>query len=327
MGWRDEQLQPATAPAGKRIRPMLCLLACAAAGGDPQTALPAAAGLELLHNFSLIHDDIEDNSPTRRHRPTAWSLWGVPLAINVGDGMFSLAHAAFFELVDAGRARARRPGGPAALRRDEPCADRGAVPGHVVRGPARRHGGRILAMIAGKTGALLAPRRNRRADRRGAPEVALAYREYGAALGRAFQLQDDILGIWGDEKQTGKSAASDILTKKKSLPVVLALNHEAVGKRLRTLYAGPDFTPEHVPAVLSLLDQAGVRRSDRAGGRGSHRPRPRRASGHRRRRQQRKQLRPAGRAAGHAGGSEELSRTAPAMPADLRDATAARRFL
>ncbi|MGE5601913.1 MAG: polyprenyl synthetase family protein, partial [Nitrososphaerales archaeon] len=94
-----------------------------------------------------------------------------------------------------------------------------------------------------------------------APEVAQLYREFGANLGRAFQLRDDILGIWGDEKQTGKSAASDIVTKKKSLPVVLALNHEGVGKRLRVLYAGPDFTPEHVPAVLSLLDEAGVRRA------------------------------------------------------------------
>ena len=116
------------------------------------------------------------------------------------------------------------------------------------------------AMIAGKTGALLGAAPEIGALIGGAsPEVALAFREFGESLGRAFQLQDDILGIWGDEKQTGKSAASDILTRKKSLPIVLALNDSRVGKRLRVLYAGPDLTPEHVPAVLSLLDHAGVR--------------------------------------------------------------------
>jgi geranylgeranyl diphosphate synthase, type I len=120
-------------------------------------------------------------------------------------------------------------------------------------------------MIAGKTGALLGAAPEIGAIIGGASEEeARALREHGAALGRAFQLQDDILGIWGDEKQTGKSTASDILTKKKSLPVVLALNHEAVGKRLRTLYAGPDFTPEQVPAVLALLDQADARQATEA---------------------------------------------------------------
>ncbi|MGQ9768314.1 MAG: polyprenyl synthetase family protein, partial [Anaerolineae bacterium] len=98
MGWCDAEFRPAEAPAGKRIRPMLCLLACAAAGGDPRTAVPAAAGLELLHNFSLIHDDIEDQSPTRRHRPTTWRVFGMPIACNAGDGMFGLAHLAFFRL-------------------------------------------------------------------------------------------------------------------------------------------------------------------------------------------------------------------------------------
>ena len=268
MGWRDEELQPADAPAGKRIRPMLCLLAARRRAVIPETALPAAAGLELLHNFSLIHDDIEDNSATRRHRPTAWSLWGVPIACNVGDGMFSLAHAAFFELADAGRARARRPGRAAALRRDEPGAHRRAVHGHVVRGPARRHRRRVLCDDRGQDGraAGAAPEIGALIGGRGAGSARWRYREYGAALGRAFQLQDDILGIWGDEKQTGKSAASDILTKKKSLPVVLALNHEAVGKRLRTLYAGPDFTPEHVPGGAVAARPGRRARGHRAGG-------------------------------------------------------------
>jgi geranylgeranyl diphosphate synthase type I len=262
MGWRDPQLQPATAPSGKRIRPMLCLLGCAAVGGDPEAALPAAAGLELLHNFSLVHDDIEDNSPTRRHRPTAWALWGIPLACNVGDGMFSIAHEAFFHLLDRG---VPERAVLLALRRFVEmnlALTEGQYMDMSFEGRLDVTADEYYAMIAGKTGALLGAAPEVGALIGGASEEeAAALREYGAALGRAFQLQDDILGIWGNEEQTGKSTASDILTKKKSLPVVLALNHAGVGKRLRTLYAGPEFTPENVPAVLTLLDQAGARQA------------------------------------------------------------------
>lgn len=260
MGWRDPELKPATAPSGKRIRPLLCVLACMDAGGDPARVLPAAAGLELLHNFSLVHDDIEDNSPIRRHRPTAWSLWGVPIACNVGDGMFSLAHLAFFRLLERG------------------VSDRAvliALRSFVAMNLALTEGqyqdmsfeGRLqvsvedyYAMISGKTGALLASASEIGAIIAGAPDESIcSYREYGASLGRAFQLQDDILGIWGDERETGKSAAGDILSKKKTLPVVIALNHPNVGRRLRALYAGPRFAPDDVPAVLSLLDLAEAR--------------------------------------------------------------------
>jgi geranylgeranyl diphosphate synthase type I len=275
IGWLDASFKPASTPAGKRIRPVLCLLSCAAAGGDPQTAVPAAAGLELLHNFSLIHDDIEDNSPTRRHRPTAWTIWGMPQVCNAGDGMFSLAHLAFHRLLDRG------------------------VPPQIVLEALRIFGEMCVAltggqfldlsfecrldvttaeyfhMIAGKTGALMAAASQIGAliavSQRQTSEVSQdpsthigsllvdAYRKYGAALGCAFQLQDDILGIWGDEATTGKSAASDILSKKKSLPVVYALSHPAVGAELRSLYAGQVFTPADVPTVLALLDAAGAR--------------------------------------------------------------------
>jgi len=262
MGWRDSGLQPANAPAGKRIRPMLCVLACAAAGGDPTSALPAAAGLELLHNFSLVHDDIEDKSAVRRHRPTAWSLWGVPLACNVGDGMFSLSHLTFFGLRDRGIPERAIL---AALQRFVEMSlvlTEGQYMDMSFEGRLDVSVDEYFAMIGAKTGALLGV----------APEIGAliggatcedvdSYRAYGAALGRAFQLQDDILGIWGDEKETGKSAASDILSKKKTLPVVLALNHPQVGAPLRTIYAGPDLVPERVPEVLALLEQAGARQA------------------------------------------------------------------
>ena len=183
-GW-TRRCDPAAAPAGKRIRPMLCLLACAAAGGDPRAALPAAAGLELLHNFSLIHDDIEDNSPLRRHRPTAWTLFGVPIACNAGDGMFSLAHLAFFRLAEQGVPPATVL---AALRRfDEMCL--ALTEGQYLDMSFERRlsvtADDYFRMIAGKTGALLAAAPEIGALVAGAaPADVAAYRRYGAALGR-----------------------------------------------------------------------------------------------------------------------------------------------
>lgn len=261
LGWLDPALRPAQAPTGKRIRPVLCLLACAAAGGDPRLAAPAAAGLELLHNFSLLHDDIEDNSATRRHRPTAWTLFGMPIACNAGDGMFSLAHLAFLRLAGHGIPAERIV---AALQRfDETCLalTEGQFLDMAFEKQLDVTPADYFRMIAGKTGALLAAAPEIGALIAGAAsETAAAYRHYGAALGRAFQLQDDILGIWGDEAETGKSAASDILSKKKSLPVLYALGHPTVGPRLARRYAGSAFTAADVPAVLALLDAADAQR-------------------------------------------------------------------
>jgi geranylgeranyl diphosphate synthase type I len=260
MGWLDESLSPVEASTGKRIRPLLCLLACGAAGGAPENAAPAAAGLELLHNFSLIHDDIEDDSPTRRHRPTVWKLFGVPLACNAGDGMFSLAHRAFYGLERRGLSAAVVVSAMRVF--DETCVtltegqyldmsfeacDHVSVPEY-------------FGMIAAKTGALLAASTEIGALVASArTETVSNYRRFGAALGRAFQLRDDILGIWGDEAQTGKSAASDILSKKKSLPVLHAISDAVVGPELANLYSGGPLKASDVPLILSLLDRAGAR--------------------------------------------------------------------
>ncbi|HMP39070.1 MAG TPA: polyprenyl synthetase family protein, partial [Roseiflexaceae bacterium] len=102
LGWRDEQLQPADSDPGKLIRPRLSLIACRAVGGDPIRALPLAAGIQLIHDFSLIHDDIEDDSATRRGRPTLWTIWGLAQGINAGDGMLVIAHLAIHRLSSNG---------------------------------------------------------------------------------------------------------------------------------------------------------------------------------------------------------------------------------
>jgi geranylgeranyl diphosphate synthase type I len=260
LGWMDALLRPTSAPSGKRIRPVLCLLACGAAGSDPRMALPAGAGLELLHNFSLVHDDIEDNSPSRRHRPAMWSLFGMPKACNAGDGMFSLAHLAFHRL--------RERGVPDrtvldALRLfDETCLSltEGQYLDMAFESRSDVTVIEYFRMIAGKTGALLAASTQIGAIVAGAPaEQTALYRVFGAALGRAFQLQDDILGIWGSEAITGKSTAGDILSKKKSLPVIHALAHPRTGRRMSDLYAGPLFKEVDVPVILTLLEESGAR--------------------------------------------------------------------
>jgi len=260
MGWLDADLQPAKAPAGKMIRPLLCLLACAAAGGDPRQVVPTAAGLELVHNFSLIHDDIEDRGVTRHHRPALWTLFGMPQACNAGDAMFSLAHLAIHRLAERGV--------PARVVLDvlrvfdEMCValTEGQFLDLAFETRVQVTLDEYLTMIRGKTGALLAAAPQIGALIAGArPAAVEAYRCYGAALGQAFQLQDDILGIWGDEAVTGKSTAGDILSKKKSLPVLYALAHPAVAAEMAARYAGPAFTPDDIPHLLALLDAAGAR--------------------------------------------------------------------
>lgn len=259
MGWVDHQMQPAAVNSGKRIRPVACLLACEAVGGAAQAALPVAAAVELLHNFSLIHDDVEDKSPTRRHRPTVWAQWGVPQAVNAGDAMFTLARLALHGL-------GSQPISPALAMDACMIFDRACL--RLTEGQYLDMSfesrldvtvDEYLAMIEGKTAALLSASLELGALVGGADQATRRrLAEFGLHLGLAFQIQDDILGIWGDEAVTGKSAASDILTRKKSLPVVYALETPGVGQRLRTLYAQP-IEYKDVPAVLDLLARAGAR--------------------------------------------------------------------
>ena len=262
LGWEDQQGQPDSAPAGKRVRPLVTLMACQAAGGEPRKAIPAAAAVELLHNFSLIHDDIEDCSPTRRHRTTLWSWVGEAQAINAGDTMFSLARLALLGLRHTGVA-------PERLLDAQRLFDLTCL--HLTEGQyldisfetrADVALDEYLAMIAGKTAALLAASAQLGAMAAGADEdTARHYWRFGHELGLSFQVQDDILGIWGDEAKTGKSAASDILTRKKTLPVLYALEQTSpYAQALRAYYvADRDLTPADFSMILDLLDRLGAR--------------------------------------------------------------------
>jgi len=257
MGWRDREMGTANINAGKQIRPVLLLLVCQAAGGDWRQAVPAAAAVELLHNFSLIHDDIEDASPTRRGRETLWQIWGVPQAINAGDAMFALAHVALNRLYDRGVPAERVV---RALRRfDETCI-RLTQGQHADMNFETRDGVTVaeyMAMITGKTAVLLSLCAELGALVAGQDEETIAhYAQFGLDAGLAFQVIDDILGIWGDETLIGKSASTDITTKKKTLPVLYGLENS---DDLCQLYTQTETDDAFVRQTVALLDQTGAR--------------------------------------------------------------------
>jgi geranylgeranyl diphosphate synthase type I len=232
MGWTGEGA--GREAAGKRIRPLLLLLctaACRAASrgaesGDEtwQAALPAAAAVELVHNFSLVHDDIQDNSDKRRGRPTAWVKWGAPMAINVGDALFVLSNQAIIDLKGNFPAEVVIK---AAEILHNTCLDltRGQFLDMSFEKRMDLTTEDYWPMISGKTAALLSACCHIGALLGGADESKQeVYRSFGHYLGLAFQVQDDILGIWGDEAVTGKSAANDLVEGKKSLPVLAGLS-------------------------------------------------------------------------------------------------------
>lgn len=265
LGQLDGELAPAppgTVDRGKRIRPAVAILAGAAAGGDPATAAPLAAALELLHNFTLIHDDIQDESPTRRHRPTVWYRWGVGQAINAGDALFAAAHLPLYRLVERGSA-------PRLVLRLIEAFDRMAIA--IVEGQTLDLGfeGRAdvtpdayLRMIAGKTAAIVRFATWAGALLGGADEAAAErFAAFGLALGLGFQVRDDALGIWGATEVTGKAAADDIRRRKQSLPILLLRERADTATRaeLAAIYGASPIDPSGVARVLDLLAMAGIR--------------------------------------------------------------------
>ena len=254
MGWQGEG---AGAEArGKRIRPLLVLLSNAAAGGDWERGLPAASAVELVHNFSLIHDDIEDNSPLRRGRLTVWKLWGIPQAINAGDAMFALAHLEILRLQETTSAsiaiQAVRLLLNTCLRLTQ-----GQYLDLSYENRPKLSLDDYWLMIAGKTATLIATcARLGALIAGGSEELQELYWNFGRTLGLAFQVQDDLLGIWGEAELTGKSATSDLVTGKKSLPILFGLSQK--GMFAQRWLQGP-INEEEGADVARLLEQDGGR--------------------------------------------------------------------
>lgn len=252
MGWTGEGAGPEA--TGKRIRPLMVLLCAAACGKEWQKALPAAAAVELVHNFSLVHDDIQDNSPRRRGRDTAWVKWGAPMAINVGDALFVISNQAIINLKENYPAETVVK---AAEILHNTCLDltRGQFLDMSFEERTDLTMDDYWPMIAGKTAALLSACCHLGALLGGADEARQdAFRSFGHYLGLAFQVQDDILGIWGDEAVTGKSAASDLVEGKNSLPVLAGL--AANGRFAERWRQGPIHAHE-VEGMAKLLAAEG----------------------------------------------------------------------
>jgi geranylgeranyl diphosphate synthase type I len=261
MGWATETFAEDRVHGGKRLRPLVCLLCCEAAGGDPLAAMPAAAAIELLHNFTLVHDDIQDHSAYRRHRRTVWSIWGMAQGINVGDGMHAIANRALIRLRDRGVPPARvldlmEAFDATVLRicegqyRDVDFERRWDITADD-----------YLHMIGGKTAAIFAFAAFVGATLADvSSERKRAFDRFGNALGLGFQVRDDILGIWGDPAVTGKETADDIRRRKKSLPILMLHDRASAEERafLESLYAADEVPPDAIATVLSMLEASGV---------------------------------------------------------------------
>ncbi len=248
--------------SGKRMRPLLGLLAYASITGEHLPALPGAAAVELGHNFSLIHDDIEDSDRERRHRATLWALHGIPQAINTGDAVFVLSRIALHRLSELGFPDAK----VLRLMRLYDLTCLALCEGQYIDIWTGEHDTTMTVdlyfdMIGRKTAALISA-----SIEAGAllatddEEVISRYRQFGWALGLAFQLNDDLLGIWGEEQATGK-APSDLAKHKKTLPVIYAFEHANPDDRslLEAVYARHDPKPAEITAAMEVLDRVGAR--------------------------------------------------------------------
>ena len=265
LNWVDPQGHPVADPTsqGKALRPTLCMFACDALCGSPIRAMRAAAAMELIHNFSLIHDDIQDQDVERRHQATVWSLWGIPKALVSGDAMQTLG-----DLVVLG-SPAEEVSPDTTLKVSSlltesylemiegQCLDLGFENNPAVTADD------YLQMIAFKTGALI---RNSLAIgamlATGDPAPTEAFARFGSGLGRAFQIRDDYLGIWGDADTTGKSTDSDIRRRKKSFPVVFAFERARGRSRedLLRIYQQEELDDNDVDRVLEVLYEVGAHR-------------------------------------------------------------------
>jgi geranylgeranyl diphosphate synthase type I len=247
---------------GKRMRPLLGLLAYASITGGHRKALPGAAAVELGHNFSLVHDDIEDGDVERRARPTLWAVHGIPQAINAGDMLFTLSRVALHRLTELGFSDAK----VLRLMRlyDETCValcEGQYMDIWAADNPDAMNTALYFDMIGRKTAALIAASIEAGALLATDDEELIArYRRFGWSLGIAFQLNDDLLGIWGDESVTGKTP-SDLARHKKTLPVIYAVEHARADDRARLLALVTEAEPtaDDLTAVVSILEATGAR--------------------------------------------------------------------
>ncbi|HVK20077.1 MAG TPA: family 2 encapsulin nanocompartment cargo protein polyprenyl transferase [Actinokineospora sp.] len=257
FGWWDEHGRPVRADSGKAMRPALVLTSAEAVGGSPETAVPAAVAVELVHNFTLLHDDVMDGDRTRRHRPTAWSVFGLGPAILAGDSLLTLAYDVLAATAHPRAQEAIRVLSAAVLAVQEGQAADLSFEKRVNVTLTE-----CVRMAEGKTGALLGCSTALGALFGGGTAGQVEHlRRFGDRVGLAFQLVDDLLGIWGDPSATGKSVYSDLESRKKSLPVVAALTANTHASReLAAIYhRRTSLSAAELVRAAELIERAGAR--------------------------------------------------------------------
>ncbi|MDP6454633.1 MAG: polyprenyl synthetase family protein [SAR202 cluster bacterium] len=262
MGWVDENGRPHEAMEGKALRPTLCLFACEAVGGAVEMAMPSAIALEFIHNFSLIHDDIQDRDETRHNRKTLWAVWGDPKALVAGNVLRVVADECLHQLLDSGLDYDRALSAGTLLTEAYLEMIEGQYLDLQFEGRHDIAMSDYLNMISRKTGALIRCSLNLGAVV-GAREAGVgdAFKESGRAMGYVFQIIDDVLGVWGDEETTGKPVGADIRRKKNSYPVVYAMEMADHNDRrmLNEIYEKDELDDADVESVLAVMDRLNVK--------------------------------------------------------------------
>ncbi len=254
LGWTDAEGRPEGAGGGKFVRGCLALWAAEQCGGCADDAVPAATAVEWIHNFTLVHDDIQDGDVERRHRPTVWAVWGSAQAINAGDGMHAIAYRALLSGRDRPAARLRAT---AAVNDAIIAVIEGQCLDLALEGQVDTTVATYLQLARGKTGALIGAALEAGALMAGADaRRASLLRRAGVEIGVAFQVRDDWLGTWGDSDVTGKGCG-DLARRKLTYPVVAgqARLRGAAQREFRRLYRQPAGDED---TILALLEEAGA---------------------------------------------------------------------
>ena len=258
MGWKGLYEIKTSATKGKALRPTLCLLACAATGGSTKQAMPLAVAIEFIHNFSLIHDDIQDCDKTRHHRPTLWTLTGVPKAISAGNILRTTADSSLHNLTNEGIKTEKVLEAISVLTKACLKMIEGQYLDVSYEGILNIGIDDYLNMISKKTGALISSSLHLGALIGTTNQSTInAFLSCGQSLGYLFQITDDILGIWGNQNATGKPVGSDLRRKKKSLPVVHVMTQASKKDKnmLTKTYQKSYLSDEDVNTIIEVMNR------------------------------------------------------------------------
>ncbi|MBC7321344.1 polyprenyl synthetase family protein [bacterium] len=253
MGWLNKNFIPEDSYKGKRLRPVLCGLICKITGGKLEDSYPAGIALELTHNFSLVHDDIQDKDLLRRGRETVWSIWGTAQGINVGDAMISLAHKA---ILDSGLDYYRK----CRLIDILDTAIFKLCQGQFMDVSFEERQDvdieEYLLMVQGKTCSMFEASVEMGIVVSEKEELKGQFITIARNLGLGFQILDDILGLWGDPKVTGKPVGSDLRQNKKTYPIILGLKERP---EVRNIVLNKNKTEEEIEYITQLFEKSGIK--------------------------------------------------------------------